>query len=307
MSVKTAIVSTVKTSRLELTSFVHYHLNTGIDLIILFFDDAEDPLLPVFREYEQVAAIACGADRRTSYGRYDTLPLAKRQIVNATRGLEIARARGCDWLVHIDSDEFLESDQPVGALLAASGSRVLRFDIQEAVPENIESDFPYTEIRRFRRSVGRRYLWFCRMLGCPRALFCGSYFRGHIASKIAFRTDMEIESVGIHNVFGPNGKIPDSACFSIRLLHFDSVTFTVWKHKWAMRSAAKELNPKGRERYRDRQFKLYQRFVGDETNLKRVYGRIYLLTRYDKTVLGRLGMLRSFQLDPALFESVKGK
>ena len=43
---KVAVVATVKTPLHELKMFVHYYQNLGIDEIILFCDDPEDPVDP---------------------------------------------------------------------------------------------------------------------------------------------------------------------------------------------------------------------------------------------------------------------
>lgn len=302
MTSKTAIVATVKTDRLELTSFVHYHLNIGIDLIILFFDDPSDPLLSLFEAYGRVVAVACNDEYESKFGPYRSRALAKRQRINANAGLRYARENGCDWLFHIDSDEFIDADSAIGDLLAHSGSDVVRLDVHEAIPERETFANPYSEIRLFRRRAAKYRIWLCRFLGCPRALFSGCYFRGHTNSKIAFRTDMDIKSVGVHGVTTGERKTRETEAASIRLLHFDSVTFEVWKNKWVMRSDAKELKPKDRKACREHQFALYQRFSDNETMLRKAYRRIYRLTAYDKVILNALGMLRSFRLAPILFE-----
>ncbi len=60
--VKIAIVSMVKAPLNELRVFVHYHLNIGIDEIILLFDDPQDPGLEAFSPISAVTHIACSED-----------------------------------------------------------------------------------------------------------------------------------------------------------------------------------------------------------------------------------------------------
>ena len=57
---KIAIVSTVKGPLNELLMFINYHLNIGIDQIILFFDDPQDTCIDqIDAKYKNVHAVKC--------------------------------------------------------------------------------------------------------------------------------------------------------------------------------------------------------------------------------------------------------
>lgn len=56
--IKTAIIATVRASIDDLRLYVHYQLNTGVDEIILLFDDPLDEGVDAFTQYSNVTSIA---------------------------------------------------------------------------------------------------------------------------------------------------------------------------------------------------------------------------------------------------------
>jgi hypothetical protein len=115
---RAAIVTTLRNAGNVLGSFIAYHLALGFGRLYLFFDDPADPDLPRAAAHARVTAI--GHDRELRE-RWRHLPqysgqaqfldreVMARQVLNTELAMELARADGFDWLLHIDSDELFYS------------------------------------------------------------------------------------------------------------------------------------------------------------------------------------------------------
>ncbi len=113
-----AIVTTLRNAGRVLDSFIAYHRAIGFARLYLFFDDPADPDLPRIAAHPFVTAIPHDSRLRD---RWRALPdyaghaafidreVMTRQALNAALAMELARADGLDWLLHIDSDELFFS------------------------------------------------------------------------------------------------------------------------------------------------------------------------------------------------------
>jgi len=104
---KIAVISTVRAPLQELQRFINYHLNIGIDEIILFFDDPHDAGIASFSKYQQVSTVACTPEYWSQKAGEKPADLGARQILNVNEGVQIAAGKKCGWIVHIDSDELI--------------------------------------------------------------------------------------------------------------------------------------------------------------------------------------------------------
>lgn len=300
-----AIISTVKAPLRELHMFINYHLNIGIDKIILFFDDPHDVGARTLSHHRQIITVACSSEYwlTNSNGRPDSL--AERQLVNVNVGAQIARSQGCQWIVHIDHDELINPLTDFKRVLADCRADAVKFHMLEAVPEREKYDNIYIPTL-FREKPTRVQLLAAKICGCTSSFHADSYFRGHTASKMAFNVNSKIIEFGVH---GPNkcrrGTSIKNAR-SIRLLHYDCIGIDVWKSKWDRRidASGKVIDFSVMSRTRAEQFRTYRQTkqTGIE-ELSRLYTRLYMIPEHEKAILFRLGMLKEIKLDRTLFEN----
>ena len=254
---KTAITSTVRTSRTDLRMFVNYYLNSGIDQIFLFFDDPSDESIEYFRNLSRVNCVPCQNALEIPTRR----SIEQRQVANAVSGLEMARRRRIDWLIHVDSDELILTPERniKRYLIRRTNDNVdaVTFPSLEAVPKLNYTRHFFEDIHWFKvgRSTIPRAETIARLLGC-RNVFEYGYFRGHRTGKTATKIHSPVKSLGIHLPTSHEGCdlriITSSDAFT---LHFDCCTFDDWKLKWQRRydrtAVALEMRPDRQRQFDD--------------------------------------------------------
>jgi len=306
--------------------FVRYHLNFGVDLMYLYFDDPNDPALAALADEERVVLQPCDAAHWKHLGLAGTpLSIEQRLRANGKDALRKARARGADWLIHIDADELLHAEVPLVEVLAAVPARceVLLLPLREAVPSRPDHRRPFREItgfkitgikprawRRYRiRQASkpqwrkhRRRLRLARITRCP-TIIDGEYFRGSIMPRAITRlaTDAEVLPVSGPVATGrnrPKAQITNRAA----VLHFDAYDFDAWHRKWEFRldgtGRATALRP-ARRASKAEFDKAHA--LGDATQLEHLYRRWHMISSWESRVLRSLGLLRTIRIDPALF------
>lgn len=303
IAVQTCIVSTVRAPLDDTLRFAFYHLNTGMDALILFFDDPEDPAIERLRPFGRITVIACDDTYWQAAGISRNASIEARQIFNADRGLSIAKTMHMDWIIHIDSDELIYTRVPLGELLSGAESDVVRFDIREAIPRNPNAKEAFDGISLFKRPSSRLKRAIVILLGCRHAVYHREYFRGHLESKSAVRVDADIPGMGIHwpkHSGMSSGIVTDER---IVLLHFESCSFSAWNEKWARRSDGSASASKLRGN-RKRQFEAYRAAAAKDTEaLRTLYRRFYLIPPYELRILKTLDMIERIELDPSLFDA----
>jgi hypothetical protein len=295
MHEKLCVVSTVRSTADELLEFTHYHLNVGIDQILLFFDDPQDPALAVLDGVSpRVIAFRCD----TAFWRAQRVKrpsiIEHRQLVNANLALAWARQHRFDWIIHIDSDELLLADTDLRDILSAEASPVVRFPMKEAVAER--ESYP----TRFHATLFREPLPQARIDSLSPAdrasiLFEGEYFRGHTASKAAIRVNSAVKSVGIHGAAKP--RLPERQSSEITLLHYDCIGLEDWKRKWERRldgsGTADGMRPG-----RLRQLELFKRAYGKPAQERELYARLHMVSESQRERLIELGVMSAIDHVP---------
>lgn len=298
--VKTAIVSTVRTPIEDLRPYVLYHLNIGIDEIILFFDDPLDEGVDAFEQYSNVTSIACSTSYwNTNGGRPDYV--VARQTVNVNNGAKMAAAKKCNWLIHIDNDELINPLVDIKQVLANTDGEAVRFTLLEAVSEDVRYEHIFMP-QLFRKQSKKRSIQVAKLLGCSNAFFGNSYFRGHGASKMAVRITPEIKQYGIHSAKKHHGMLAVEKSEKLQLLHFDCVDFSTWMRKWKRRvDGTGTSNTLGK--HRQKQLALYRQAKGGgQKELFTLFKRLYHLPKKEQVILRVLGMLTTVKIDPDLFK-----
>ena len=148
MASRAAIVTTLRDAAVTLGSFVAYHRAIGFAHFFLLFDDPADAMLDWARAQPDVTAIAHDGDLQRAWrglalwneaAAHVDREVMARQILNAEHAMNLARAMGFDWLLHIDSDELFYV--PGGdaaahfAVLTTTPADVAAYANFEAVPE----------------------------------------------------------------------------------------------------------------------------------------------------------------------------
>jgi hypothetical protein len=159
-----AIVTTLRDSAAVIESFVAYHRAIGFDHLFLFFDDPADPMLAWAQAQDGVTAIPQGDALRQAWSglkRYDgnaahvEREVMARQVLNVEHAMNLARAQGLKWLLHIDADELFHV--PGGdaaahfAWLETTAIETVSYANFEAVPEAEETGDFFRAVTLFKK------------------------------------------------------------------------------------------------------------------------------------------------------------
>jgi hypothetical protein len=158
-----AIVTTLRNAGAVLDTFVAYHRAIGFAHFFLFFDDPFDPDLMRARDMTGVTAIAGDGELKEiwrglsgyqQFGDSTRTEVMSRQLLNAEYAMRLARERGHDWLLHIDSDELFYSPGETAAehfaRLTATPAETSVYLNYEAIPEREEIADYFREVDLFK-------------------------------------------------------------------------------------------------------------------------------------------------------------
>jgi hypothetical protein len=304
MTAKVCVIATVRADVRDTIGFVNYHLNSGIEEIILFLDDPADPAAHQLSGYANVRPIRCDAAYWAARGVEAPSVTQERQEINVNHGMKLAAERGFDWIIHIDGDELLLADGDINTILSEQSADVVRFALKEAVAEKnrYETIFEATLFRESVRLEKLSRMALADILNCQAAFFEGEYIRGHSASKVAVRLNAKIEWMGIHGPLRP--RIAEVETNRIVLLHFDCIGIADWKTKWARRLD----HPGAVERLRSnrrRQMELFRHVYGNAAAELALYSRLHKIPERQKSLLMQHGLLSVVTLPSELFERPK--
>jgi len=221
-----ALVTTVKAPKDELLAFVAHHLSLGASHLYIYFDDPADPAVEAVAGHPRITAIRC-----TDWywllrgGRYHKLQ--KRQVRNARHAQ--ARCR-CDWLGHVDVDEFLHAPRPVSELLAEVPP-----DVPDVVMEPFEAmhdpDLPddIFTARHFRGVLNGRHAALQPAVFGPAAVALRKGGLGHVVGKSFCRPRARGIAIGLHLVKRNGVNLWTPFHPELRLLHFHAQDPVAWR------------------------------------------------------------------------------
>lgn len=245
------IIATIKADTPTILRFVAHHLELGAHRVYVYLDAPNPQAQELLRDHPRCRVVRCdgGYWKRHNGGRPDMHQ--PRQTFNATRAY--ARADEVDWLMHMDVDEFLVSDDGIATML-------------ERLPENVrcararpmellsggdpQQDAAFKTFipagKQRERTVAALYPTY------------GDHLKGgflsHIAGKIFVRTGIEGLKFRIHNAFlhgetNPNHvELPD-----LHLAHFHAADWDTWHAHFAYRHSSGSYRADlGPSRSRDR-------------------------------------------------------
>jgi|GEM_PF-2111676 len=328
-----ATVTTLKATIRDSLSFVHYHLNSGIDHMYLFFDDPEDEAIPHLRDNKHLECFRCDKEYWNRQGINPDSPIQVKQKINATFAFKLARKAKFDWLIHLDSDELLFSDDHLKKSFYDISREidVVRFPVLEAWPQEISYDHPFWQISLFKVHPGRHFKYknFAidprhkkkhrkkvrswnrrkRLYQLLRGNFNdigNNFLMGHTHGKAATRTTADIQQIGNHlPITREESKLNIKLSEKVFLLHFDCQGYEEWKAKWESRiNGSAQFQTERFSRQRQKQMQLFEKALSEnEEKLKILYNKIYNVSMLDKTLLRMVGLIKKIKLDEKLFNS----
>jgi hypothetical protein len=298
---RVAITSTTREGIDQVRRFVNFHLSGGVDKVFLFYDGVPDWPADAFADDPRVTFTVCDkAYWDKSGGR--PAHIDARLMHNADVGRAGAESAGMDWIIHIDNDELLFSEQSIAAVLTDAKKDVVRFGMHEAVAEKVDYDsiFDATTFRVWIDAAKRAAVQADPLLA-P-LLFEGEYFRGHSASKVAIRIKALRGRVGIHKPTGP--EIEEERTNKIILLHFDCVGVAAWAKKWSMRIDSS--GPSNMRKNRREQMSMFAGGRAVPETVREDYDRLYVVTPQQTEAALRRGIMKTIRIDPSRFERPAG-
>ncbi len=236
------IVTTVKAEADAILDFAAWHLEQGAHRIFLYLDAPCPTVMPYLDAHPKIRAQL--TDEAHWMKRRGRVPQKHqvRQSLNATRCYR-RQAGDLDWLIHMDVDEFLWSEAPIGAQLA-----------------RLSTDATCARVRPLERLSGQSAYYKARVL--PDAdqdarlarLYpqFGSYLRGgfisHVQGKLFVRTGQDEVELRIHNAYVQAEENPGQVELDhMDLLHHHTGDWAHWLHHYRYRlqkgSYRAELRP----------------------------------------------------------------
>lgn len=216
------IVTTAKAPTRDILTFCAYHLQAGAHRIYVYLDDPESEAFETLKAHRRIRPTLCTQAYWRKQGGGRPVKHQVRQTKNATRAYH--RKSETDWLIHMDVDEFLVSDAPIGSQLKALPHTVLcaRLRPMEALagdPTAFKAHLPKEESRDDK--LARIYPTF------------GTYVKGgflsHVAGKIFVRLGQEDLKLRIHNCFVHGVQNPDQVALPhIDLAHLHAKSWEDW-------------------------------------------------------------------------------
>ncbi len=219
------LVATVKAPEDKVLAFAAHHLSLGATHMWIYFDDPDDPAYAALANHPRVTATRCDATYWKGKKRHDRHQ--NRQSRNARDAYETCTT---DWLGHIDVDEFILPDRPLGDILhdMPAEQLVVKLEPFEAMHDPLLPDDIYTS-REFRGAIRHEFWRFRRRaLGDYRKVIRDGLL-SHSVGKVLFRKGIPNLSPRLHSVMLDGIRLPARDwCAEARLLHFHAQDRKAW-------------------------------------------------------------------------------
>ncbi len=237
-----ALVTTLIRAGAVLGSWVAHHRALGVERFYLFVDDPAELGSYQALQLGDVYFVVRDADLAARWQQLDSWSFHQpycerqaysRQCLNVDLAMQLARADGLDWLLHLDIDELLHvpaTGPRLADYFAAHGhTDMVSFANHEAVPEHWHIDDYFAEVTLFKRSfhcmdeVQRRIAL---------SLFGARYFLAYSNGKAAVNLHGSArQSAGAHE-FTPVTVRHDERALCV--LHFAYCGFNWFYSKFAV-------------------------------------------------------------------------
>lgn len=288
-----------------LAHFAAAHLVQGVKRIFMFFDNPENPFIPIAQVHPQIIATVCDDAfwANTKKGRRPTY-VETRQFI--CYRLAYLRAE-TKWIGFVDADEILYSENGFDLDLAAAGEKVqaIRAHVCEAVWPEAASEYG-----AFSGTLARTHL------DNPlEELPYGERFSvasskgmiGHKSGKYIVRTGIPGVFPGIHvpRVFSDDRKTKTKIkCgwfdYRIRMIHYDAVSFDAWQRKHERRVSGQTAmigNPK----HRDQQTEMFANLTSEGDRLT-LFKELYCMSDVREKIMRERNALFDINTSQDVFD-----
>ncbi len=293
MTASWAVVSTSVEPVDILVSFARHHLALGAAEVHVFLDRPAQDDADRLGLIPGLTVWCCDrAYWHKAIGTHRPKNVERRQILNARH---VAGLTAADWLIHLDSDEFLYCDTDPAAQLSAvpDGVDVLRLDPMERA--YIGQDMPTHVFEGGFRILPRQDPITMAYLLAPEMEQIGTYFLGHKVGKSFVRMGRNLR-MGIHRPGMPRGagrkRAVQMDATLMAVLHFDGFTPLHWLRK-AIGYRERAANAR-RTRFQPGQERLIQRLVetgDDPRELWAIFSAAKMIPHKRAAQLRNLGLL----------------
>ncbi|WP_227284381.1 MULTISPECIES: glycosyltransferase family 2 protein [Paracoccaceae] len=302
------VVMTVREPPVLVQANVAWHLASGASEIHVYLDDPHDPAFYLLKSMPGCRVVRCTLDHWRTQAKRRARPASqvRRQSLNANHALS---RTACDWLIHLDADEFLLQERPIAGEMAALNGTAMalqlpvweRIYLPGSAPETLfEGGFMPAltapgDARSENRAVARR------VFGADRG-YRRLGLLGHAAGKVAVPVGQGF-SLSIHTAFldrgGERARARLRRSTSARILHFDGLTPLHWILK-LLRYASydPEILDRIVTRHRRSQIADAAACAGHAPGLRAFHDRLRYLTPRQMGDLQALGLLDCRAFDP---------
>ena len=213
---KTAIVTTLIHAGSVLDFFIDYHLSLGFDHLFLFFDDPDDPTIPIAERYTNVTIVRNDQylhqrweqthllRMNRAYAGYIHSETMARQLLNVEVAIQMAVDKEITWLLHIDIDELFycpnESVRTHFEKITALGRTHITYANHEAVVEQVSVDNYFTDVTLFKKNIATLSRSQIEFLHRQEAFEYGNkYFLYYSIGKSAAKVCSDLLPVTVHS------------------------------------------------------------------------------------------------------------
>ncbi|HCE69928.1 glycosyltransferase family 2 protein [Ruegeria pomeroyi] len=296
-----AVVTTCREPTVLVLAFVAHHLALGADYVELYLDAPDPELQEALADLPGCRVTLCDdAYWQQELGGPRPATNEKRQIRNASRAYLQAEA---DWLLHLDADEFLETDLVMARILGG---------LPEAVDflhlPNLERVFDAAEPQEqlfdgyMRAPLLRGWPDQADLLDPAIQPFLHRGVVAHSQGKSAVRVGRKLWP-GIHSPRAPSGHDRPLLwpAVNARVLHYDGLTGFHWIMKllrgWTDRGGGAAAHA-GLAPARQAQIAYVDENRGDMFALLQLHQRLKALPLVDLERLEAIGLLWRPRIDP---------
>lgn len=231
------VAATVKASARDVLRFAAYHLQAGAAHVHVFLDERNPKAFHPLKAHPLCRVTVCDDAHWHRIVGHRPEKHQARQSQNAS--FAYRKATDIDWLMHLDVDEFLVTDHPIGTVLAALPQDCLTARVRpmEALAHPGDGDGTPVAFKTFIPNGPERLEQVLRLYPTFGAYIKGG-FVSHVAGKVFVRTGQPDISIRIHNAFQGEQTNPGLAELDqVALAHCHAISWADWRAQHAYRHA----------------------------------------------------------------------
>ena len=289
------LVATILAPPHDILRFAAYHLDAGAHRLYIYLDDPNAESYAPLKAHPKIRVQKCDDAYWTKIGGKRPAKHQVRQSKNATHAYH--RKTEVEWLIHMDVDEFIVSDENIGTTLYELPDKKL-----------------CARLRPMEQLVGTDNAFKAFIPNGPNRTTIvenifpefGKYVKGgflsHVAGKLFVRTELEDMTLRIHNVFQGDITNPQQVELSnMDLAHCHAKPWQEWLASFSYRldkgSYRAELSPASKGELSLHDLFRTLKEAEDDAGLKRFYDEIAVDSPALQERLNAHNLLRHADLD----------